>query len=92
MKLITFVEGGAERIGALDGETVRDLSAAAPTMLDLVRAGEAGLARARDMLATARSLPLSSVTLAPPIRPGKVLCSGINYKAHADENPNAKMP
>jgi len=27
-----------------------------------------------------------------PIRPGKVLCSGINYKGHAEENPNAKMP
>ena len=24
--------------------------------------------------------------------PGKVLCSGINYKGHAEENPNAKMP
>ena len=30
--------------------------------------------------------------LEAPVRPGKVLCSGINYKGHAEENPNAKMP
>jgi len=29
---------------------------------------------------------------APLPRPGKILCSGINYRAHMEENPAAKMP
>jgi 2,4-diketo-3-deoxy-L-fuconate hydrolase len=33
------------------------------------------------------------VTLPAPVpRPGKVLCSGINYRSHAAENPKATMP
>jgi 2,4-diketo-3-deoxy-L-fuconate hydrolase len=30
--------------------------------------------------------------LAPIPRPGKILCSGINYRRHLEENPGAKMP
>jgi 2-keto-4-pentenoate hydratase/2-oxohepta-3-ene-1,7-dioic acid hydratase in catechol pathway len=30
--------------------------------------------------------------LAPIRRPGKILCSGINYRSHKEENPNATMP
>ena len=29
--------------------------------------------------------PLDSVTLLPPVRPGKILCAGRNYRAHAEE-------
>jgi 2,4-diketo-3-deoxy-L-fuconate hydrolase len=33
------------------------------------------------------------VSVLPPIaRPGKILCAGINYKSHLDENPAAHMP
>jgi 2-keto-4-pentenoate hydratase/2-oxohepta-3-ene-1,7-dioic acid hydratase in catechol pathway len=35
---------------------------------------------------------LAQAKLLAPIRPGKVLCCGINYASHAEENPNAKMP
>src|SRR6185437_7470452 len=27
-----------------------------------------------------------------PLRPGKILCSGINYASHKEENPDATMP
>ena len=38
-------------------------------------------------------MPAEGVRLAAPIpRPPKILCSGINYRSHADENPNARMP
>jgi 2-keto-4-pentenoate hydratase/2-oxohepta-3-ene-1,7-dioic acid hydratase in catechol pathway len=30
--------------------------------------------------------------LAPIPRPGKILCSGINYLSHKQENPNATLP
>ena len=62
------------------------------SMLDLVRAGPEALERLRAALADAPRRPLAAVRLELPIRPGKVLCSGINYRAHAEENPNAKMP
>jgi 2-keto-4-pentenoate hydratase/2-oxohepta-3-ene-1,7-dioic acid hydratase in catechol pathway len=29
--------------------------------------------------------------LAPIPRPGKILCSGLNYRSHVEENPNAKF-
>ena len=34
----------------------------------------------------------SDAQLRVPLRPGKVLCCGINYRGHAEENPSAKMP
>jgi 2-keto-4-pentenoate hydratase/2-oxohepta-3-ene-1,7-dioic acid hydratase in catechol pathway len=30
--------------------------------------------------------------LAPVPRPGKILCSGVNYLSHKEENPNATLP
>jgi 2-keto-4-pentenoate hydratase/2-oxohepta-3-ene-1,7-dioic acid hydratase in catechol pathway len=91
MKLVTFATAdNFPCVGALDGGTVADLSAAADTMADVIAPG--GLARARAALPEAPRHALASVRLLAPLRPGKVLCSGINYKAHATENPNAKMP
>ena len=91
MKLVTFAAAdNFPCVGALNGGTVADLSAVADSMADVIAPG--GLARARAALADAPRHALSSVRLVAPLRPGKVLCSGINYKAHATENPNAKMP
>jgi 2-keto-4-pentenoate hydratase/2-oxohepta-3-ene-1,7-dioic acid hydratase in catechol pathway len=91
MKLVTFATADHfPCVGALDGGTVADLSAAADTMADVIAPG--GLARAKAALPEAPRHALASVRLLAPLRPGKVLCSGINYKAHATENPNAKMP
>jgi 2-keto-4-pentenoate hydratase/2-oxohepta-3-ene-1,7-dioic acid hydratase in catechol pathway len=30
--------------------------------------------------------------LLAPLRPGKILCSGVNYASHSEENPDAVMP
>src|SRR5690606_41197238 len=32
--------------------------------------------------------PLQQYTLAPPVRPGKIVCVGRNYRAHAEEMGN----
>ena len=91
MKLVTFSQGtAAPRLGALDGDQVADLSDVAPTLLALIETG--GLPKARAALAAATRHPLGSVRLHAPLRPGKVLCSGINYRSHALENPKAVMP
>jgi 2-keto-4-pentenoate hydratase/2-oxohepta-3-ene-1,7-dioic acid hydratase in catechol pathway len=93
MKLVTFLAGSEPHLGAIVGTEVVDLTQAgvAATALELVIAGPAGLERAKAELGGAKQ-PLSAVKLLAPLRPGKVLCCGINYKSHADENPNAKMP
>jgi 2,4-diketo-3-deoxy-L-fuconate hydrolase len=73
-------------------------------MLDFVRLGESAMNVARETLAFMAKRPALPVgeratylfeeakLLAPIPRPGKILCSGINYRSHADENPGAKMP
>lgn len=75
-----------------------------PDMLSFLRLGDSALAAASDTLAFMDKRPALPVgvrvtylldevkILAPILRPGKILCSGINYKGHADENPGAKMP
>lgn len=96
MKLVAFShrDGGHDHVGVLDGDAVACLSEAgiARSVMELVAGGAAALDRARAAIGSAPRYPLASVVLAAPIRPGKVLCSGINYKGHAEENPNAKMP
>lgn len=98
MKLVTFSHrddpAAHSHVGALEGDEVVCLSEAgvAGTMLELVTGGAEALSRAKAAVKTAPRYRLSSVKLDAPIRPGKVLCSGINYKGHAEENPNAKMP
>jgi len=94
MKLVTFSIGSTEHAGVLEGDEVASLTEAkiAGTVLEIVEGGTAALERVRSGLAGAPRYALADVTLKAPIRPGKVLCSGINYKGHAQENPNAKMP
>lgn len=96
MKLYTFERNGVTRLGAeRDGKLV-DLSATgADDMLTLIRQGEAGLHAAAAVLQSAAALryDFDEVKLLAPLpRPGKILCSGINYVGHKEENPNATMP
>jgi len=95
MKLVTFSPSGSTpRIGALDDAGVTDLTVASegalPTrMIDLLARGEAGLRAAAAALRAAPSSAhhaLSTLTLHAPVpRPGKILCLGRNYAAHARE-------
>ena len=91
MRLVTFSAAGSQpRLGALEGATVLDLGAAGLALDEVVLSGD--LAPLRDAARGAPRHPLAAVRLHAPLRPGKVLCSGINYKAHAAENPKAVMP
>lgn len=91
MKLVTFEDGNSgERLGAMTEGGIADLSAVAPSMIALIAAGVTGLKAAEAALSNPMLVP--GAKLRVPLRPGKVLCCGINYRSHADENPNAKMP
>ena len=73
-------------------------------MVEFLQAGEPAMQAARDVLAFVAKRPAVPVgerltytfeevkLLAPIPRPGKILCSGINYRSHKEENPNATMP
>jgi 2,4-diketo-3-deoxy-L-fuconate hydrolase len=88
MRLVSYEVDGRSGVGVRRGEHVLDTGYS--DMLELVRDGERGLERAAG--AAERGDPLEGVRLLAPIRPGKILCSGINYASHKDENPNATMP
>jgi len=71
----------------------------ADSMLDLIRGGDAALKRAKQALAFAEknlkrtkgfSYDMAEVRVLAPIpRPGKIFCSGLNYRSHVEENPGA---
>ena len=97
MKLVTFYTKRGLRVGVVKGNNIIDLTRAgvAKTMIEFIEGGEDSLKLARAILKDSKAprLLLEDTRLASPIpKPGKVLCSGINYKGHAAENPNAKMP
>ncbi len=91
MKLITFLENGAPRIGVVDGEALVDLAAADPSlpteMTAFLAGGRTALAAATGALrASGARRPLADVQLGPPIlRPQKFLAIGLNYADHVAE-------
>ena len=100
MKLVAFVKSGEERLGLLSGDSVvdpllaqgsRDVFASA---LAFIKSGEAGTKAAKAILANppkAAVAPLKDVTLAAPIRPATILCSGSNYRDHNAEKANTPI-
>ena len=98
MRLVTFDRNGAKRLGVCVGDSVVDLSEAAPDLprdlVALIRAGTDALAAAeraaKDASAGAR-IPLAQVQFLPPVtRPAKIICLGLNYVDHAAEGGHAK--
>lgn len=96
MKLITFIEDGATRLGLLDGEGVIDLHRADPSVPAELRAA---LRQGIDLHGVANKLlasqvervSLAAVRLAPVVpQPGKIICLGLNYYDHAKEGGREK--
>jgi len=91
MRLISFRVNGARRLGAVrpgsDDEAVEltDFS----DILELIDAGDEGLARARSALASSKgaSHRLRDLELLPPLGTprGNVIAMGRNYQKHAEE-------
>jgi len=91
MKLVTFTHAGSTRIGVATGDSIVDLSAAAPSlpteMVQFLEAGDAALDIAREAAKkVTATLPLAEVHLESPIlRPPKILAVGLNYADHVAE-------
>lgn len=85
MKLARFAADGECRIGVITEKGVAPIDDFS-TMLELISAGEAGLARVADAVQRATVRPLAGIRLLAPIeRPGKYLAIGMNYGKHAAE-------
>ena len=91
MKLCTFDQAGAARVGVVVNDEIVDLSLAAPElpreMTALLAAGPAAREAATSAASRAKSrIPLAAVRLAAPIlRPPKFLAIGLNYADHVAE-------
>ena len=93
MRLCRF---GENRLGVVEGETVRDVTAALDVLPacryplprhDLLIANiDAVVARARAIVSTAPEFPLASLTLLSPVaNPGKIVAAPVNYQKHLTE-------
>ena len=91
MKLVTFHCRGVHSIGKVVGNQVVDLPASdgslPRTMIELLQAGTAAMARARAIEAQAAvTFPLADVRLDAPVPdPSKFLAIGMNYRKHVEE-------
>ena len=82
MKLVTYLDGTTEKVGALAPDETAILPLPYPDMLSLV---ELPVSELQQAAAEATPVPLAPLC-APIPRPRQdVICLGINYKAHAEE-------
>ncbi len=92
MKLATFSTGVTlPRPGLVEGTKVIDLGHIATDLAALIKLGSPGLARAAAEARSSAQSQLDQVRLHVPLFPTKVLCSGLNYRSHVEENPQAKF-
>jgi 2-keto-4-pentenoate hydratase/2-oxohepta-3-ene-1,7-dioic acid hydratase in catechol pathway len=100
MRLVTFVEAGAQRLGFLSGDVVVDPLrtsgdwALFADVLTFIKSGERALVAARAIFADPPKpalIPRSNVKLAAPLRPSTILCSGSNYRDHNAEKANTPI-
>lgn len=96
MRLYTFEHRGTERIGVERNGRLIEISNHRDGMIPFIASGRQAMAAAIQTAmqsADAASHAVGDVhILAPVPRPGKILCSGINYRSHLQENPQAKLP
>ena len=92
MRLLNFRRGSAVEFGVeREGDVLPLRTAGYAHDLEFFAGGEKALAAARSLLGRidAEAIPLKDVQrLSPVLKPGKILCVGLNYRDHAVE---AKM-
>lgn len=83
MRLITFFFDGREQIGVRQDDVVVPL---AGSIVQILAEGRLGKVRDDVSRFDGSAIPLSDIEYLPPVpRPGKIICIGRNYAAHAAE-------
>jgi len=96
MRLVTFGASGQARVGVMADQRILDLSDLAGSMEELLAGGDALLEEARSRVDAVSRVSMGGPTirmwrsgesrlLAPLLRPGKIICVGLNYADHAAE-------
>jgi 2-keto-4-pentenoate hydratase/2-oxohepta-3-ene-1,7-dioic acid hydratase in catechol pathway len=81
VKLASFRAAGKDRIGAVAGDALRELSGAR-SVLELIEAGPEALP---DLRETGETFSMSDVTWYAPVRrPSKICCLALNNSANSD--------
>jgi len=88
MRLVTYEGSGAPHVGVKVEGGVVDTGYA--VMLDLIRDGEGGLARARE--AEAAGTAVEPDRILAPLVPEKLLFHSINFQSLVDETEGANVP
>lgn len=100
MKLVSFGSRGQEKPGVVAGDEIIDIAAFDPSLPVTVRGilAEDALDVVAGIATDAESVPaeckraLESARLGPPVTdPSKIICLGLNYKDHAEEQER-KVP
>ena len=95
MRFATFHHNDALGYGPVTGDEVRPVQGALRDAYPTLRQAIAADALA-EIAAAAASFPaiaLAEVALAPPIPdPGKIICVGLNYRAHGDRDGRPDFP
>ncbi len=94
MKIVSFGQKGREIPGVIAGDEFIDLTAADPSLPATVRGilAEDRLADVARLVGTSAEVPdgarhpVADVRLGPPVTdPSKIICLGLNYRDHAEE-------
>ncbi len=94
MKLASFNHQGRDGWGAVQGDSVADLSAMLGAQWPSLRHAitDDALGKLREACTSAQLIPLAQVSLQLPVRdPGKIICIGRNYRDHVAEG-SAPLP
>jgi 2-keto-4-pentenoate hydratase/2-oxohepta-3-ene-1,7-dioic acid hydratase in catechol pathway len=75
VRLCRFSRGDADAVGLVEGDRVVPIDA--PSILDVINGGKVRI--------VGEPVPLGDVALLAPLRPGKLIGVGLNYRAHAIE-------
>lgn len=93
MKFVSFWESGVTRLGLVTHAGVADLYAAGfyGDLKDYMASAEVQQALP-EIEMNAPLLPYSALKFTPPVQPDKIVCVGLNYRAHAAETGAALPP
>ncbi|MFK4448568.1 2-keto-4-pentenoate hydratase/2-oxohepta-3-ene-1,7-dioic acid hydratase in catechol pathway [Caballeronia udeis] len=86
MKISSYSNGSTDSYGIVEGETIIDLGASQDSRQPSLHLAIAAGLSADSVGARGRTFALKDVILRPPIPdPHKIICVGLNYRAHAAE-------